>query len=277
MTTALLGTGRMGRELGRHLLEAGHELVVWNRHPDAAEPLVDAGARLADDAQSAVADAELVVTVLFGPDALRDVMSPLSLASGALWVDVSTVSPDDTDEWAGWADQHGVRYVHAPVIGSLAPARQGTLRVLMGGSASDVRQARAVVELWGDPERIEELSSPREAAAGKLLANLALGTATQALTEALAFGRANGLDTERVFELLNGTALAGVIAAKGEVIRSQAYADTQFSADLLAKDARLMIRSCPTALPTVTALLAGLEAAGRAGRGGEDFTTIARP
>lgn len=278
MKIALLGIGRMGHELGVHLLQAGHDLTVWNRTPAAAERLRDAGAAHADSPEAAVQDADVVMTVLFGPDTVREVvLSGLEIPAEAVWFDVTTVSPEDAREFADYATAAGVRYVHGPVIGSLAPARAGQLGVLLGGAAEDIDVVEPLAALWADAERLRRVATPADAATGKLLANLALGITLQGLVEALRLGKANGLDAAAVLDLLKGTGLGVIAGMKGPVITDGTFGDTQFSADLLAKDARLMLRSTPDPLPAVTAVLQSLTEAQRAGEGDDDIAVIAKP
>jgi 3-hydroxyisobutyrate dehydrogenase len=278
MKIALLGVGRMGHELGVHLIAAGHDVTAWNRTPGAVGRLKDAGATAADSAEDAVRDAEVVMTVLFGPDTVRDVvLSGLEIPADAVWLDVTTVSPEDAREFAEYAAAAGVRYVHGPVVGSLAPARAGMLGVLLGGAEADVDVVEPLAALWADAERLRRVATPSEAATGKLLANLALGVSLQGLVEALRLGAANGLDAASVLDLLKGTGLGVIAGMKGPVITGGTFHDTQFSADLLAKDARLMLRSTPDPLPAVTALLQSLTDAQRAGRGDDDIAVIAAP
>jgi 3-hydroxyisobutyrate dehydrogenase len=278
MKITLLGVGRMGHELGVHLLAAGHELTAWNRTAGAVDRLRDSGATQADSVEDAVRDADVVMTVLFGPDTVREVvLSGLELPAEAVWFDVTTVSPEDAREFADYATAAGVRYVHGPVIGSLAPARAGSLGVLLGGAPEDVDVVEPLAALWGDAERLRRVATPADAATGKLLANLALGVSLQGLVEALRLGKANGLDAAAVLDLLQGTGLGAIAGMKGAVITAGTFEDTQFSADLLAKDARLILRSTPDPLPAVTALLQSLTEAQRAGSGNSDIAVITRP
>ena len=100
MRIAFLGTGPMGTELALHLLR-DHELTVWNRTASRTQRLAEAGAAVASTAAEAVADAELVVTSLFGPDAVREtVIAPSLIPAGVTWVDTTTVSPADAEEFA---------------------------------------------------------------------------------------------------------------------------------------------------------------------------------
>jgi len=277
---ALLGTGRMGRELGLHLIRSGHNVTVWNRTPTAATELVVAGAEQAVSAKQAAADKDVVITCLFGPDAVQQVVLDGDVfAPGALWLDVTTVGPDDADRYAAWAAEHGVRYVHGPVVGSLGPARAGKLGVYLGGAPQDVAAVRPFAQLWADPDRLVEVSSPRAAAEAKLIANLALGVALEGLAEALRFGRQQGLSDADVLRMLKGTALAWIADFKGPMILDRSFDQTQFSVDLLVKDARLMQGAMPdggAALPAVQALLTSLQDAQQAGLGESDVAAIAR-
>jgi 3-hydroxyisobutyrate dehydrogenase len=277
---AMLGVGRMGYELAVHLLAAGHELTVWNRTSSATDRVVASGATAAATAQEAVDDAAIVLTVLFGPDTVREIVmgpDPLSFAPGAVWVDVTTVAPADATQFSSWAAERGTGYVHSPVVGTLAPARAGILGVLLGGNAADVEVALPIVSLWADPERIRIVDTPAAAATGKLIANLALGVSLQGLVEALRLGAANDLGTDEVLSMLDKTALGWVASFKGDMIRGGGFADTQFSADLLAKDARLMVNASSTPLPAVTALLGSLTTAQRDGKGDHDVAVITQP
>jgi 3-hydroxyisobutyrate dehydrogenase len=274
---AFIGLGRMGRELVLHLLADGHDVTVWNRTSSATQVGAQRGARVAHTAEEAVADAEVVVTTLFGPDTVREVVTgaDLPIPHGALWIDVTSVSPEDAESFAGWASARNIRFVHSPVVGSIAPARAGALGVIIGGEAEAVEAAKPIVSLWAAPDRVDVYDSPAKAATAKLVANLALGVAMQAFVESLRLGHAGGLSTEEVLGALEGTALAGIRAVKGDVVLDERFADTQFSANLLHKDAGLMLRTSRTPLPAVTAVFASLEEAIRAGRGEDDFSVIA--
>ena len=95
MDIAFLGLGRMGRELVPHLIDAGHRVTAWNRSPGPAEAIGRRGARIASTAAEAVDGAEAVVSVLFGPETVREVIvdGGLPWRPGALWIDVTTVAP----------------------------------------------------------------------------------------------------------------------------------------------------------------------------------------
>ncbi|WP_341854639.1 NAD(P)-binding domain-containing protein [Brachybacterium sp. GPGPB12] len=248
MRIAFLGTGRMGTELALHLLP-DHELTVWNRTASRTRRLAEAGAAVAGTAAEAVAGAELVVTSLFGPDAVREtVTAPSLIPDGVTWVDTTTVSPADADEFAAAVPT----YVGAPVVGTLGPARQGTLGVYVG-TPDDARreQVLELVAPWADPERPRGVGSGREAAVGKPLANLALAVSAQGLREALALGEATGTSAEATLDMLGSTGLAFIAGMKGPFVRGERSTEGgDFTADAIAKDARLMIDTVDGARPT---------------------------
>lgn len=273
MKIAFLGTGRMGLELARHLL-ADHELRVWNRTRDKAEPLADGGAVIVDTPAEAVEGAEVVITSLFGPDTVREVViSPQLIPAGITWVDTTTVSPDDTEEFAAAVPT----YVAVPVVGTLGPAREGKLGIYVGTADAERReQVGELVKPWADPERLFLVDSPRTASVGKLLANLALAVAIEGLREALRLGTSNGIRPEEVLDMLDGTALAFVAKGRGAFVRGERDASqADFTVDAIAKDTRLMLASSQQDLPAVRAALLSLEAEQQAGRGSYDFTQIA--
>lgn len=278
MDIAFLGLGRMGRELVPHLIDAGHRVTVWNRSPEAAETIGRRGARVARTATDAVAEVDAVVSVLFGPEAVRETITEAGLPwrPDTLWIDVTTVSPADATEFAEWASAAGIRYVAAPVVGSLAPARAGTLAVLVGGEHAAARDAKRIVGLWADQEKLRTFDTPAAATAAKLVANLALAVSMETLSEALRLGRAAGLSDDDVLATLSLTAIAPLAAQKGALVTAGDFDDAQFTAEALAKDARLMLATSDVPLPAVALVAAELQRAIEAGHGDKDFSVIAR-
>jgi 3-hydroxyisobutyrate dehydrogenase len=277
MNIAFLGLGRMGRELVPHLIDSGHHVTVWNRSPEPAEAIGRRGATVAATAADAVSGAEAVISVLFGPDTVREVIvgGDLPFTAGTLWIDITTVSPADATEFAEWAAGAGIRYVHSPVIGSLAPARAAALGVLVGGEPEAAREASRLVALWADPNKLRMLDTPAKAATGKLVANLALAVSMESLIEALRLGDSGGLSTDDVLNTLAITAAAPIAAMKGATVVSHNFDDAQFSAAALAKDTRLMLATSQRPLPAVALVSAALERAVESGDGEKDFSVIA--
>src|SRR2546429_831673 len=123
-TVAFLGTGTMGMPMARHLLRAGFPVRAWNRSPERARPLADDGAEVVEEVRAASDGAGLMMTILSDTDAVLDSVSDAleSLGSDALWLQMSTIGITGTERCDELADQAGVVFVDAPVLGTRAPA-----------------------------------------------------------------------------------------------------------------------------------------------------------
>ncbi|WP_288866036.1 NAD(P)-dependent oxidoreductase [uncultured Corynebacterium sp.] len=274
MKIAFLGLGRMGTELALKLVD-DHELTVWNRTASKTEPLVERGASAAATPEEAVDGAELVVTCLFGPNIVREVViEPGLIPDGVTWADATTISPADATAFADAVPG----YVHTPVVGSLPPARAGKLGVYVGGAdASRRRSVANVVAPWAaaNPERLKEVDTAAGAAVGKLLANLALAVTIEGFKEALLLGESQGVTPEQVVDMLGSTGLEFIVNMKSPfLLGERSTSPGDFTADAIAKDARLMLASADQDLPAVSAALASLEQQQEDGRGDEDFSTV---
>ena len=279
---AFLGLGRMGRELAAHLVEDGHTVTVWNRTASKAQSLVEAGATLAATPAEAVSGVDVIVTALFGPTAVQDVVigDDLAIASDTLWMDVTTVSPEDATSYAHWADARGVRFASTPVIGTIAPARARALGTAVGSPDPSTRaEAARIASSWSSEQAggwIRQYPSPAGAEVAKLIANVGIATATEGIREALRIGHGGGLTTEQVMDALQGSMLEKQVNAKRALLLEADFSDTAFSANLLAKDIRLMLGVADGALPAATAFLDALTTVQRTGDGEDDFTAALR-
>lgn len=272
MKIAFLGTGRMGSELARHVMKS-HDVTVWNRTAERAQPLVDEGATLADSPTAAVEGAEVIITSLFGPDDIREVVIGQDLIpAGTTWIDTTTVSPEAAREFADAVDS----YVHAPVVGSLIPARNGELGVYVG-TPDDARRevALEIARPWAGENKLIGVDSAAKAATGKLLANLALSVTAQGVLEALNLGESEGLAQEEVLKMLDITGLAFMKNMKAPFILGERdTAPGDFTVDALCKDSKLMVDTADQELPAVQAAIKNFERQQELGHGDEDFSSI---
>lgn len=272
MKIAFLGTGRMGSELARHVMKS-HEVTVWNRTAQRAQPLVEEGAQLADSPAAAVDGAEVIITSLFGPDDIREVViSENLIPEGVTWIDTTTVSPEAAREFAAAVDS----YVHAPVVGSLLPARNGELGVYVGTPDDQRREvALEIARPWAGENKLIGVDSAAKAATGKLLANLALSVTAQGVLEALALGEAEGLGEEETLKMLDITGLAFMKNMKAPfILGERETAPGDFTVDALCKDSKLMVDTAKQDLPAVQAAIKNFERQQELGHGDEDFSSI---
>ncbi|WP_405643698.1 NAD(P)-dependent oxidoreductase [Streptomyces sp. NBC_00019] len=204
---AFLGLGHMGAPMARRLLAAGHPLTVWNRTAEKAGPLVAEGAGLAASPADAVRDADVVITMLAGPDALEAVAGAAAeaLRPGVHWIEMSTVGPGAVHRLAARLPE-GVTLVDAPVMGSTDKAASGALGILAGGDTAGVEHLLAHL---GNVTRTGPFGS---GAALKLVLNSAVISGIAVVAEALRLADALGLDGDTARTALASGPLAGVVA-----------------------------------------------------------------
>ncbi len=277
MRVAFLGLGRMGVLMASHVLDAGHDLTVWNRTPGKATELLTAGAREERTVGAAVADAEAVVLMLFGPDSVRAVLPEVLAAApaGVLVVDGTTIGPAAAREFGRLCTAAGARYADAPVAGSVGPAREGTLGVLAGCREGDWPDVEPLLHLWGDPARVRRVGDVGAGSALKLVVNQGIGVLAAGLGEALRLGVELGLDRELVLDVLGLGAYGWTLGQKRSMVEGGDFTQTQFSLDLLGKDLDLAIGAARDARLAVTsAALDAVRSALAAGHSGEDYAAV---
>lgn len=275
MKVAWLGLGRIGTLMAAHVARSEHSLTVWNRTPGKAGDLVALGATEAASVSAAVAGADVVVLMLFGPDSVRAVLADVVAgAPGALVLDGTTIGPDAAHEFGKACQAGGLRYVDAPVAGSLKPAADGTLGVFLGGAPEDVAVARELAVLWGDPERVLHVGAIGSASALKLCVNQGLGVMAAGLGESLRLGRDLGLDGDLLLNVLSATAYGWFLSQKRPMLDADDFSGTTFSLDLLAKDLDLAVTSADSDLEVTRACLDQAKRALAAGHSGEDYAAL---
>jgi 3-hydroxyisobutyrate dehydrogenase len=279
MKVSFCGLGRMGQAMARHVLDAGHDLTIWNRTPGRARELLDAGAQEVRSPAEAAAGADAVVLMLFDAKSVRDVLFGddgviAGASAGTLIIDSTTLGPRAARAFGANATERGLCYLDAPVTGSVQPATEGTLGVLVGAADDDFASAKPLLELWGDPDAIRHVGPVGSGNAVKLVVNQALGVAVAGLREALCLAGALGVDRELALDLLAKGPYGFTLEQKRSMIESGDFSDTTFSAELMAKDLDLAVDSSRSIAVTVAALDAA-QAAVEAGHGDEDYAVIA--
>ena len=229
---AVLGLGGMGSRIARRLLDAGHDVVVWNRTPAKAEGFP----RLAPTAAEAARQAELTITMLANPQALREVTA--GIEPNAL-IEMSTVGPAAVDELA--ARLPGVPLLDAPVLGSRSEAEAGTLHVFAGGPDDLYKRWQPLLATLGTVHHVGPLGS---GAAAKLVANSTLFGTLAVLGEALRLADRVGLSRDVAFEVLAATPIAAQAERRRSVIEANDY-PPRFPLALAHKDAELVTAAAP--------------------------------
>lgn len=272
----VIGLGGMGSRIALRLLDAGHQLTVWNRHLARAEPLVAAGASTAETPAEAARQAEAVVTMVADPDALAAVTegpdgAAAGLAPGSVLIQTSTVGPRSIERLASLVPEDSL--LDAPVLGSFGEIEAGTLRIFVGGQAELVERWTPFLETLGTVLHVGPLGA---GTAAKLVANSTLVGVIGLLGEALALGTALGLPAAVAFEVLGVTALGEQAKRRRPAFESGEY-PPRFPLSLARKDADLILEAAKEhglELPLAAAGREWLSEAERAGRGADDYSAV---
>ncbi len=202
---AFLGTGLMGAPMCQNLLSAGLPLTVWNRSLAKAEPLAKRGAVVADSPQSAVADADVVITMLSDGPAVSAVMFEQGAADaireGATHIDMSSIGADEAIEHAKRHVKRGVRYLDAPVSGGTKGAAAGELAIMAGGDAGTFAAIQPVFAPLGQATHVGPNGCGQLA---KLANQVIVAVTIGAVSEAFILAGGGGADRAKVREALQG-------------------------------------------------------------------------
>ena len=278
MRIAVLGTGAMGAGMAQSLLRDGFDVTVWNRTPERAEPLTDDGAVVALDPVAAVADADVVMAMLFDTESTLSVMETVlpHLGDGAVFVQCATVGVEGAAQTASLAATHGVAFLDCPVLGTKAPAEQGKLVMLASGDPALRDRVQPAFDAVGS----KTLWVGEEPGAGsklKLACNAWIASIAAATAQSMALAKGLGVDQRQVLEALDGSAAnSAYLQMKGTAIIEDSYAP-QFSVDGVRKDTGL-IRTALADAGVSTDLIDGVRAvfdsASSAGHGGDDMAAV---
>ena len=252
MRVGVAGLGKMGSVLARNWLSHGYQVAVWNRSPEAMAELAKAGATPYSSLESMVGAVDCVVTMLWDDDVARAItlarVIPAATASSIL-VEMSTLSPQMYSTLEAAARERGVRFVAAPVLGSVDQVRLGTETVLTGGDGPTIELLRPLLACLGTV-----LLTGSAAASGflKLANNVVLGIFAEAEAELLELCARGGLDRHLAVESISG---AFERAARSKV--QQILDDDErprFSLDALLKDLQLASHAADSVNAPITLL-----------------------
>jgi len=277
---AVLGTGIMGYAMAHNLLSEGMEVRAWNRSREKAEPLEKDGAEVADSPADAAGGADFLLTMLADADVVEEAVAGdvlPALAEGGVWLQMSTVGEDGTKRLAETANEHGVDFVDAPVLGTRLPAEQGQLVVLASGPEEVRERSQQVFDAVGS-----KTVWLGEAGAGsrlKLVINNWIVGLLGVLAETVALARSTGVDPARFLETIEGGPLGLPYAQlKGNMMIEEDF-PTSFSTRLAHKDTGLVLDTAEAQdleMPIARAVAARFDEAIQAGHGEQDMAAIYR-
>lgn len=288
MEVGVIGLGNMGAAIAAQLIEAGHEVTVYNRTEEKAEPLISLGATLSHDPEGA-AQGDAVITMLANDHAVENVAFGdgsegndgfiAHQSEKTIHISMSTISTSLTKRMIDISAAHKKLMIAAPVMGRPDVAERGELLVMPAGDTKLIEKCQPVFEAIGRGTYVVG-TEPVQAAVVKLAANFMLSSMIETLGEAFALVRKNGVDQSKFHEIMSKEFFKSPIYEKyGDLIANEKYNGGAFTVLLQEKDTRLALNAAiesQVPMPILAVIEnAFLSAIGR-GKGNMDPCAIAQ-
>ena len=239
-----IGLGIMGRGMARNLLKAGFPVRVWNRTAARMDELAADGAQPSASPAELASQCDIIITCVSDtPDVEAVLLGEngviAGVQSGALVIDMSTISPQATQGFAEKLGAKGVNMLDAPVSGGSEGAAKGTLSIMIGGDAADVERAMPVFQAMG--KTITHVGGTGAGQTVKLVNQILVVGSMQSMAEALLFAQAGGVDLEKTLAAVSGGAGGSwTLSNRGPQLIKRDWRPG-FMIDLQAKDLRLVL------------------------------------
>ncbi|KVT83083.1 oxidoreductase [Burkholderia ubonensis] len=246
MKLGFIGLGMMGKAMAANLIKAGHDVRIWNRSSSTTEALRGLGAEVADTLAD-IAKVDILFSMLSDDDAVRAVFVDGGvidgMASGAVHVNMATVSVSLAQEQAALHQQKGVGYIAAPVLGRPDVAAAGKLNILAAGPSALIDGLQPLFAVLG--QRVWRFGeNPAQANAVKLAVNLMIASAIESMAEGAALAEGHGVTPESFIELIGSTLFAvPVYQGYGRLMVEKNYEPAGFKLALGLKDIRLALQA----------------------------------
>ena len=277
LTVGLIGLGNMGTAIAERVLDAGYELVVYNRTAEKAAALSARGAAVAETSADLVGQVDVVITSLSDDEALEAVAAGVVAAArpGTVLVDTSTVSPAVSTRVASLAEDASVGYLRAPVSGNPAVVRAGNVSFIVSGPRATFERVEPVIRAIGST--VTHVGDGEEARVVKLAINLMVAGLAQLMSEALVLGEAAGVSRTALLDVMGSSAAgAPFVKYKTEPLLRDDFSAT-FTTALLEKDLDLVLDAADDVgvqLPVAGQLKGLVRGAVDAGYGDDDFMAL---
>jgi 3-hydroxyisobutyrate dehydrogenase-like beta-hydroxyacid dehydrogenase len=234
-----IGLGKMGIPMSQNLLKADYPVTVYNRTKEKTKALADAGAKVADTPKALAAEVDVIISMISDDVVLEAVSTGADGAlagakSGAIYIDMSTVSPAASARVAAAADKKGIKYLRAPVSGSTVLAEAGTLTIFASGPKDAYDKCVEIFEVMG--QKSFHVGDAEQARYLKLVLNMMVGLTSAMTAEALTFGEMGGMDWNAMIEIVNNSVVASpLVGYKAQMLKDRNYS-AAFTASQMAKD-----------------------------------------
>ncbi len=272
--------GVMGSAMAANLLHNEVDLTIWNRTKDKVESLINQGAFYKESPHDAVKEADIVFTMLTGPEAVEEVALSengflQSMKHNALWIDSSKVNPSFSKKANQLAHNVEVRFVDAPVAGSKGPAETGELVFLAGGEKPDIDQVEHLLQYMG--KKTIHVGPVSQGTSFKMVVNTMLASNMAAFAESMILGEQLGLSKDFLLDTLPGMPVsAPFLQMKAEKLKNQNH-EEEFALKNMQKDLHLATLSAyeENAALKITNLMKEVYAEAKVnGYGDLDFSSI---
>lgn len=281
-TIAFLGLGAMGSRMAAKLLKAGHRVTVWNRSPQAAEPLVKAGAQSAQSPAAAAASADFVISMVRDDQASQSVWLDAghgafaAMKPGTIAIESSTLSVDWVRQLGDAARQQGIALLEAPVSGSRPAAEAGQLVYLAGGDAEVLARSQDVLKAMG--AAIHHVGPLGSGTLVKLATNALLGIQVTALAELIGLLKRGGADVDVALKAIAGTPVWAPVANYLAGSMRQGDFRPQFPVELIEKDFGYAVAAAGSegSAPMLAAARSVFKRGIEHGLGGDNMTAVVR-
>ena len=283
MNLSFIGLGNMGFAMARNLLKAGHQVTVFNRKRERAEPLAADGAQIANSPAAASSAAEIVLTMVADDHAIENVALGESgiagaLAKGAIHVSCSTIGTAMARRLEQEHTSRSQGYLSAPVFGRPEAAEAKKLIVVVAGPAELIDRCQPVFDAIGR-QTVVAGADPSQANALKLCGNFMIASLLETFGEAFATMRKSGVDPHLFLDVMNSLFGSQVYANYGRMMVDERFQPAGFSMRLAYKDVRLVLETaqdCASPMPLASLIRDHMLSAMANGESELDWSSLSR-
>ena len=275
-----IGLGVMGSRMVKRLLDAGHDVIGYNRTRSKAEWLLDQGMRWGESPRVVAETADVTISMVANSEALRAIVGGddgvlAGLSSGKIFVDMSTVSPAVSKELADQVAAKGAQMLDAPVSGSVITLEQGNLSIMVGGAKNTFDRVKPILQDIGPT--VNYVGGNGLAVAMKVATNLSLAVQMLAFSEGVLLAEKSGIDRETAVEvLLNSVIASPMLKYRGPFVLDMPE-EAWFDVGMMQKDMNLALelgQQLGVPLPTTATANEYLSAARGMGLADKDFAIV---
>lgn len=275
-----IGLGMMGEPMTQRLINAGYELVVYNRTKSKADKFIKQGANWADNPKSVIEQSDTVISIISTPEVLREIVLGKNgilkgVSEGKTHIDMSTVSPAIINHLKDIYQNKSINFLHAPVLGSVPNVIEGSLLIFVGGEEKIYRSHKEIFEVIG--KRIWYFSEHTQATHLKLACNSFIANMIVTLSQGLLLTEKVGISPEVLLEVLNESTLNSIMyQTKGKSIAQENFVP-RFITEHIFKDINLVIEAAEKLnlnLPTMPLMKQLFGEAISEGFGKDDYSSV---